>query len=407
VVSQLTSTPFFKKTALKFNALARYSTITYYLVIIVTAFFGMAFNLIFPALIVLGLSNLDNAFYVAINNSNWLELAIWLPVIIISTIVSCRIVSIKFPASAGINVNYRTVPGLVGLVAELQETYKRPKLDNIVISDQFILDIVKTPVFGLPIGSSNTLIIGLPILLTLSPLNFKCALERKFGQFSKKRHFLDNWLYQLRFIWSQYNDFYAQRLHSGDQILSWYFRFFAPFYNAISTHVYNKVNLRTDAFALENMSDIDLLDLIKKSILSRSFLSSIYWPSIHEMVHKDPLSSPHPFYRMTDMFHKTLLTCDTRKLLQDALVCNSSKSNGETSLEERLDNIGYYRLSKPLISEESAALEYLGQAYHSIIGLMDRFWITHKLPLAKTDDENLGEQKSPPVSYGNIANNIR
>ena len=155
------------------------------------------------------------------------------------------------------------------------------------------------------------------------------------------------------------------------------------------------------------MSDIDLLDLIKKSILSRSFLSSIYWPSINEMIHKDPLSSPHPFYRMTDMFHKTLLTCDTRKLLKDALDCNSAKSNGETSLRERLENIGYYRLSKPVISEESAALEYLGQAYHSIIGLMDRFWITHKLPLAKMEHENLGKQKSPPVSYGNIANNIR
>jgi len=381
--------------------------LAYYLATIMIALSGIAFILLFPALIVVGISNLDRAFDVAFNMNNWLELAIWLPVIVISTIVSCRIIGIKLPAYSGINVNFRTVPALVKKVTELQKTYKQPKLDNIVISDQYILDIVKTPLFGLPFGSTNTLVIGLPVLLTMSPLNFNCALERKFGQFSKRIHFLDNWLYQLRFTWLQYNEIYAGRLHSGDQILSWFFRFFAPFYNAVSTHAYNKVNLRTDTFALENISDIDLLDMIKNAILSKSFLGSIYWPSIQEMVHENSFSSPHPFYRMTDMFHKTLLKCDIHKLLQDALAGSSARRNGETTLEQRLENLGYYKLSKPVFSEESAAVEYLGQAYHRIIGIMDRFWITNILPQYKLAYEHSDKQKSTILSYGNIANNIR
>jgi len=407
MLTQSTNPHYFSNIARKFNALAKYSRLAYYLLTIAVALCGIAFILLFPALILLGISNLDHAFYVAFNMNNWLALAIWLPLIAISTIVSCRIVGIKLPAYSGINVNYRTVPDLVKTVTELQKTYKRPKLDNIVISDQYILDIVKTPLFGLPFGSTNTLVIGLPVLLTMSPLNFRCALERKFGQFSKRIHFLDNWLYQLRFTWLQYNEIYAGRLHSGDQILSWFFRFFTPLYNAVSTHAYNRVNLRTDTFALENISDIDLLDMIKNSILSKSFLHSIYWPSIQEMVHEDSSPSPHPFYRMTDMFHKTLQKCDTRKLLQDALAGKNASINGETTLDERLDNLGYYKLSTPNFTEESAALEYLGQAYHSIIGIMDRYWITNKLPQYKLAYEHSDKQKSAIFSYGNIADNIR
>ncbi len=407
MAKQFATSHFYEKIALKFNALAKHSSFAYYLLAIGVAVCGMTFILFFPIIIILGLINLDNAFYAAFNNNNWLMLAIWLPAIIISTIVSCRIIGIKLPAYSGINVNYRTVPCLIKMVASLQQTYQRPKLDNIVISDRYILDVVKTPLFGLPFGATNTLVIGLPVLLTMSPLNFKCALERKLGQFSKRRHFLDNWLYQLRFTWSQYNEVYAGHLHSGDQILSWFSRYFTPFYHAVSTHAYNKVNLRTDTLALKNISDIDLLDMIKNVILSKTFLSSLYWPSIQDMIQKDTLSSPHPFYRMTDMFHKTLLKCDTQKILHDALASNSITSNGETSLEERLDNLGYYKLSKPTISEESAAAEYLGQAYHSIIGIMDRYWITNKLPQFKLAYEHADKQKSSIFSYGNIANNIR
>ena len=395
-----------KNTAIKFNTLAERSQFLYFTLTFLLASLGMVFILLFPLLVFVGLRKVDHAIYLVFNSNDWLELAIWLPIIAISTIVSCRIIGIKLPSYSGINVNNRTVPTLVKFVTEIQQIYKLPKFHNIIISDQFILDVVKTPLFGLPLGSTNSLVIGLPVLQTLSPLHFQCALERKLGQYTKRRYFFSNWLYQLRYTWAQYNDVYAERKHSGDQILSWFFKFYSPLYNAASTFTYNKVNLRTDRIALQNMSDIDLLNMIEHTILSKTFLHKIYWPSIREMIVNDPQSSPHPYYRMTQMFHKTLAKCDTQKLLTDALLSENASSCLELSLQKRLDNIGYIRVSKPEIDEITAGVQFLGQAYHSIVGLMDRYWITNRLPLMKLDNDDSANKNSPIYTYGNIANNL-
>ena len=151
---------------------------------IFVAIAGILFLLSFPLLLLILPFNLFDSVIQAKELKDWIDAAILLVFIVIGAVFTWSLYKLQFSLPTGLDVTKEKFPQLVELIEELKEEFGKPKIDRIIIKDQYELRVVKTPRSGMPFLNSTTLIIGLPVLLTMSPLYFKALMARRIGQLS-------------------------------------------------------------------------------------------------------------------------------------------------------------------------------------------------------------------------------
>lgn len=338
------------------------------------ALLGYAFLLLFPALVLAGLLNIYQA--LTVNNAiNWQSVFIWLAVVPVAALVSYRITQIRLKQPLGLTLAEDKAPELIKLVRQYQSYFKRPSIHRIVITANYELNIVKTPLWALPVWSTNTLVIGLPVLQSLSRKQFECAVARRIGQFSKRYNLLTNWLFQLRSIWLQYRDCYRQQKGIGLEPLKWFFTVYAPLYAKVSLYAARLDELNADTYAMEVFNDEHVLEMITADELCRWYLHNQFWPALYKITAKETKSLPAPHTKMASAVY-IIKNGHRLKSLVDRVYKHKPHSNEAIpSLQERIKNIGH---EKPLLvsdTAENAAALYFGTSVKAVIDVIDKLWL--------------------------------
>jgi hypothetical protein len=266
-------------------------------------------------------------------------------------------------------------PELFKLAQRHTSYFKRPEIHRIVITANYEVDIVKTPMWALPVWSTNTMVIGLPVLQSLSKAQFECVVARRIGQFSKRYNPVTNWLYQLRAIWQQYRVIYSKQKSYGFEPLKWYFAAYAPLYTMVSLYAARLDELNADSYAMEVFNHEDVLEMITADALCRWYLQHQFWPAVYKIASVDKKSLPTPHKKMASAVQALK---NGEKL--DALIERIYKGKpqpGDTtpSLPDRMKNIGH---DKPRMKNQTAgnaAEFYLGTSCKGVIDVIDKLWL--------------------------------
>ena len=191
---------------------------------IFTALIGYAYLLLFPVLVLAGISNVYES--LTSNIINWLTASIWAGIAVAAAFVTYSSTRIKFSPPVGLTLAEDKAPELFKLIKGLAAVYKLPVIHRIVITGDYELNIIKTPKWVLPVWSSNTMVIGLPVLQCHTPDSFSAIVAGRIGQFSKRNNPITNWLYQLRAIWYLYHPALKKNKVIGTEVLSGFFYLF-------------------------------------------------------------------------------------------------------------------------------------------------------------------------------------
>jgi len=336
----------------------------YLLAATVLALAGYGWLLLFPWLVLAGISGT----YEALTGQPavaWSRLLIWSTVTAGSVLVTCRMAQFRPALPAGVVLDRRKATALFDLVYELGRHYRSPKVDRVVINGKFALELVKTPYCALPLWSINTLVIGLPLIQSLSPSQFRCALARRLGQFSKRRNLLGNWLYQLRQIWPQYA--IATSVEGpGFQPVRWFFRVFAPLYARISLPAARLDELAADSYAMEVCSDEEMLDTISTETVCRLYLEEKYWPTYRKLTARVREIMPKAHAGMAPVLRAGLQGDRYQEWLMKAMEREPRNDDPVPSLARRGENIGHRKPHMNGITPESAATVYLDTAMEDL-----------------------------------------
>jgi hypothetical protein len=324
------------------------------------ALLGHCWLLLFPWLAMTGISGGYDAL-TAQPGVAWSRLCTWSAVTAGSVLVSYRLVRFRPALPAGIALEEKAAPALFKLVDDLRRHYRRPLIDRVVMSGDFVIDIVKTPCSFLPVWSMNTLVIGLPLMQSLSADQLRCALARRLGQFSKRRNSLENWLYQLRRIWPQYR-IATGATGPGFRVIPWFFQFYAPLYERVSLPAARRDELAADSYAMEVCSDELVLDTITTETVCRRFLEDKYWPTYRKLTTQVREILPKPHAGMASVLRIALQGEKCQEWLQTALNREPRPDDVMPSLAERVANIGHREPRMSGIAPASAATVYLGTA---------------------------------------------
>ncbi len=342
--------------------------------VVLLALSGYAFVLMFPLLAPVGLLNIYEIF-VAGDATDWQPALIWSAVVIMAVLVSYRISRIKPNTPVGLTLSQDKAPELFKLVQQYHDYFKRPEIHRIVITADYELDIVKTPMWALPVWSTNTMVIGLPVLQGLSKEQFECVVARRIGQFSKRYNPLTNWLYQLRAIWQQYRVIYSKQKGPGNEPLKWFFAAYAPFYSMASLHAARLDELNADTYAMELFNDEAVLETITADSLCRWYLQNQFWPAVYKIASVETKSLPTPHIKMASAIQAVLGGEKLDSLIDKVYREKPRRGDAMPSLQDRISNIGHDKPYIKIQSAGNAAGFYLGASVKGVIDLIDKLWL--------------------------------
>jgi hypothetical protein len=321
------------------------------------ALLGYACLLLLPLLVVAGMAGIYQAL-AATPGVAWLPLLAWVLVTGVCGLASYRLLQCRPVLPEGVVLARQQAPAMFQLVEETSAHYGCPGPDRIVITDEYQLDIVNTPVSILPFWSTRSLLVGLPLLQCLSTTRFQCILARRLGQRSRRSNRLLNWLYTLRSTWPRYREMFAGA-DPGYVVVRALFSIYAPVYTVLSTAAARLDELQADSYAMELFSDEDVLDAITTDVVSRLFLRERYWPAINKLLEQDNAAAPATHAGMAKVLHAGLHAGTIVEWTERAMSTEQQWDDPWPLLVRRLENIGHAQAWMNTGMVEPAATGYL------------------------------------------------
>lgn len=350
----------------------------YYLVLTSAfALVGYVFLLAFPIMVIVGLIEIVEIVNRNSVENNYANSLYWLALVTLCTGMTYQIISIKFSLPKGIVIPKEKIPCLAELIDEKARGLCSPKIQHIVVTDKYELDIVKLPIIGIPFWSSNCLVIGFSLMQSLPKGYFDSATERKLNQYSLSIHLVINWLSSLRKIWCLYPIAFKERNRIGDGLIYWFFHFYASLYSDFSIFIKHKHELHGDVAALANVNDVDLLKTIESQIIVELYLKQYYWPSLVKLVQKNQnvVGNFHPYARLPAALKKDLDSEKIHMWLKKLYSASAKVDSEMPSLCRRMDNIGHLQVKLPNLHHSNAAEYYFESKYAVMVGLMNKQWL--------------------------------
>lgn len=339
------------------------------------AAFGILFLLMFPLLILI----LPIELYETIVNveklKDWVNFIIILTVISLSAGFSWAIYKIKFSAPTGLDVTTEKFPHLFKFIEEMREDYGNPKIDKIILRDKYEIRIVKTPRSGMPFLNTRTLIIGLPVLQTMSPLYFRALLARRIGQLSTQHTPVSTRLYFLNDIWQQFNSSCKHSKNIFIKVLGYFFQLYSPLYEALLTPLLQEEELEADRYGMDLINDRDMVECLVYEEVVSHFLQNKFWPKIYHLAKRTKTPEFLPYSQMTKVVKAGITDDEISETIQAALKLEVNHPAPMPSLIGRLNHLGHTKPLPPKRLNKTAADYYLGNNLAKIIELFDKRWL--------------------------------
>jgi len=352
---------------------------SYLITVTVTALLGYLYLLMFPAGAIFGIYQFYLTVAAPFESQTLLTALTWVSVTLFCAGITHGIASIRFKNPEGIPLRPEKAQLIFNKLEEIIEEYKWPKIHNVILTRRFELNIIKTPIWGIPFWSKNTLVIGYPFMQTLPPEYFDCALTRKTLQFSKRRNLFVNWLSFLRVSWLLYPEAFKQRNLVGDQLGLWFFRIYGSFYRYLALYITQKDELCADTLALNNLNDRDVFKTAESIRLVQFFLNQHYWPKLGELLARDTITPVQikPYEHLAKSTIQMMNSTRINHWLKILSIETDCEGSHEAPFAKRMDVMGYGKMCAPEAFETTAAQYYFGPDNAQLIQRMNDLWASH------------------------------
>ncbi len=152
-------------------------------------------------------------------------------------------------------------PELFAIIDELSIKLKTPKIHHVVVNYDHNAAIYQAPRMGLLGWYQNYLLLGLPLLQSLTPEQFRATLSHELGHLAGNDSSFTGYIFRVRQMWEQLttdNNFF---------IFQWFFRWYEPLIKAYSFVSVRDREYAADALAKRMTSpEIAASDLIQTYI---------------------------------------------------------------------------------------------------------------------------------------------
>jgi Zn-dependent protease with chaperone function len=279
---------------------------------------------------------------------------------------------VKVEPPAGIALKPAQAPALFAMIENLRQSLGAPRFHDVLMTDEFNAGVVQTPRLGIFGWHRNTLLIGLPLMKSLSVEQFKAVLAHEFGHLAKGHGRVSNWLYRQRLRWSRLAEVLESNRSKGGFLFRPFLNRFAPYFNAYSFPLARANEYEADATAVRLTSARAAAEALTGVNVGGAYLQDRYWPHIHRQADRHPQPGFMPYAEMP-CFAAQADEASVQQWLDQALARETTSDDTHPALRERLRAIGEpARLAPP--APGAAADTLLGPALAGMAERLDRAW---------------------------------
>ncbi len=286
---------------------------------------------------------------------------------------------VRIPPPDGTEVTSRDVPDLFAMIRDLQKQLGAPPFHKVLITDDFNAGVVQAPRLGVFGWHQNYLLIGLPLMKSLTEEQFKAVLAHEFGHLAKGHGRLSNWIYRQRLRWSRLMSALEQSESKGGFLFRPFLNWYAPYFNAYSFPLARANEYEADATSARLTSPAAAAQALTSVNVIGSYLEEYYWPQIHRQADDLPQPGFAPYAGMGKGVTTEIDPVAAQNWLQQALAQSTTSDDTHPALTERLKAIGQSPHLAPPQSGD-AADRLLGSILARITENFDRRWQQHVQP---------------------------
>lgn len=288
--------------------------------------------------------------------------------------------TLRFPPPSGIDLDRRQVPQLFSLVDESSAALKCPSFDRILLTSEFNAGVVQIPKGFLLGGQENYLLIGLPLLQSVSPEQFKAILAHEFGHLSGNHGRFNGWIYRMRQTWMQILERLQQSQQGGAIFLfQRFFNWYAPFFNAYSFVLARTDEYEADRCAAELAGTHPTAAALVNVNVKGFFLEELFWNDVYQQADRQPDPPQELFVRMGNVLKGELEPERARQWLQKSLDRKTDLADTHPCLRDRVAALKISPEELPdLLSPpaETAANYFLAGALTPLAEQLSQDWQT-------------------------------
>jgi Zn-dependent protease with chaperone function len=284
-----------------------------------------------------------------------------------STVGAIRACFLRIRAPEGLPLARAEGRALYALVEEIRLATDAPPVDSITITGGF--DASAT-VYSLPwrLRRCRTLVLGLPVLTTLSMPELRAVIAHELAHFSSAHDAFAAWVYRTRRSWFALQAALDRRLATPVYVY-WLMRWYVPRLNAASAEVARRHELVADEVAAKIAGSRAAADALVVFESGARFADDIHWPAI-QISHETAAEPPRPYSQMLTWNARSTST----GVLDELFAGDTHPEDTHPSLRER-----FSRLEEPVRmpppAARSAGEEILGVELQKLAGRLDHEWI--------------------------------
>src|SRR5260221_350301 len=185
------------------------------------------------------------------------------------------------PAPRGYTLERGEAPELFALIGGLRGRLRAPRLHRVVVTGDFNASVTQVPRPGVPGVHRNTLAIGLPLMKSLSPEQFKAVLAHEIGHLAGGHARFASGVYRLRSSWTRLLEALDRRKNWGSLLLRLFFERYVPYFNAHSLPLARAHEYQADAIAVRLTSRRATAEALSTVSVIGSYLGERFWPILH------------------------------------------------------------------------------------------------------------------------------
>lgn len=341
----------------------------YRMAVAVLALAGYGYLLAFPVLVLYTSVHLAFSGWPSPTIATYMELGL-LAIAATGTLLLTRA---QFPLPGGEPVALSEAPRLYGMLDEIRQELQTAPVHEVRVTGEFEVRMIRTPTNGFPFVSTNTMLIGMPVLQCFSERQLKAWVASQMGEVSIHYSHLTSWISQLREVWVQYRNYFAAEKSLGNLLLGRFFNLYTRVFHRFTAPLMHDHQYVRDRYALRMLGDEDTAEwMIMQTIMGR-FLEQDYWPSVYHIAEKAPEPTINPFRNLGLLLRRRLNENDAKRWLREAYA-RAGGTAAMPTLKQRLQAIAAGETEFYGVPGITAADSLLEDHLHPLLERVDAAW---------------------------------
>ena len=170
----------------------------------------------------------------------------------------------RFPAPQGRELSRTDAPALFEAIDRMRARMQGPPFHHVLVTHEMNAAVVQRPLLGLCGWPRNYLILGLPLLESLTPDEALAVVAHEYGHLAGSHARFGAFIYRLRNTWGSIQDLAAQWQGWGGRLLRRLVEWYAPYFNAYTFVLARANEYEADAASAELVSPAVAANALKR-----------------------------------------------------------------------------------------------------------------------------------------------